>query len=129
MRWHQPNRQVPPAINPTNPTGDYRPEYVVWLKNKPVKKWDDIRKCLEAGVCDYAEYDGDEDGFIIRLHADKIVDGGFEYIFNVQFPVYDHAGWCYDIEEAQMPTKHWNLAQACAFMWRSDPELWTMGNY
>jgi len=122
MRWYQPVKEVPPAINPTNANGDYRPEYVAWLKTLPIETWDDIRNCLEAGACDYAEWDGDKDGFIIRLYADK-TDDGFNYIFSVT--TYNF----YDSDSADMPTEHWHLAQACAFMWQSEPSEWSLERY
>jgi len=129
MRWYQPDRQVPPAINPTDANGDYRPEYVAWLKTLPIETWDDIRNCLEAGAYDYAEYE-DEDGFIIRLFADdKEYSEGFEYIFAVNTCVLDDDGWVVDMNGADMPTPHWYLAQACAFMWQSEPSKWSLVRY
>lgn len=125
MRWYQPNKQVPPAINPTDSNGDYRPEYVEWLKDQPVQDWDDIRNCLEAGVCDYAEWDGDKDGFIIRLYADKKDDGdGFRYIFSVTTNVYADDGSWWDVESADMPAEHWHpvhriMCMNGVWMWRT----------
>jgi len=130
MRWFQPDRQVPPAINPTDANGDYRLEYIEWLESLPVETWDDIRNCLEAGVCDYVEWDGDKDGFIIRLFADKKESGdGFDYIFSVTTHNYDDDGHFYDADSADMHTEHWHLAQACAFMWQSQPTEWGMVKY
>ena len=128
MRWYQPDRQVPPAINPTDANGDYRPEYVEWLRNLKIETWDDIRNCLEAGAWDFAEWDGDKDGFFIRLFADK-TDDGFNYIFAVNTNVYDDDGGWWDVEGADMPTEHWHLAQACAFMWQSEPSEWSLERY
>ncbi len=130
MRWHQPVRQVPPSINPTDSNGDYRPEYVEWLKSLPIETWDDIRNCLEAGVCDYAEWDGDKDGFTIKLFADKKESGdGFGYIFSISTNVYLEDDTWWDIETTDMHTDYWHHAQACAFMWQGDPEEWVMGRY
>lgn len=128
MRWYQPDKQVPPAINPTDANGDYRPEYGEWLKGQPIKQWDDILKSLEAGACDYVEWEGDEDGFIIRLYADK-TDDGFNYIFSVTTHEYDDEGNFWDSLSADMPSDYWHLVQACAFMWQSDPTKWQRCNF
>jgi len=129
MRWYQPVKEVPPAINPTNANGDYRPEYVEWLRNLKIETWDEICQSLESGAFDYAEWDND-DVFCVRLFADTTEDGyGFEYTFAINRYIYDDDGLTEDIEDADMKTSNWVLVQACAFMWQSDPAKWSLENY
>ena len=125
---HKPNH--PPAINPTDADGNYRPEYIEWLRNLEIETWGDIRVCLESKAFDYAEWDGDEDGFTIRLYADKKDNkDGFEYIFSVNTDVYDGKGSWWDVESADMRSEYWHLVQACAFMWQQHAPKWLLLNY